>query len=904
MFPGFLTRLRALLRPAALDRDIRAEIDSHVDRETDALVAAGLPLAAARAEAHRRFGNVALDRERARDAFGWTWPAQFLQDVRYATRSLARAPMFTLAAVVSLGLAIGANATIFAAIEALLLRPLAVDRPDRLVTLEQTGKGDNRAPNLSLGDLERFRALPVFSGMTAVSWADAFNVTASAAPVTLDPKQLRVSVVTGSFFRVLGLQPAAGRLFGDADDSIEGGNPVVVISHDYWARRFSKAPTAIGSTVTILGTPYSIVGVAPASFHGDWVGWPTDLWVPVSMANQIFGTPAGLPAPRGARRQYKLIARLADGISIEAAELAARVERDRVAREAPSDSGIMKSWGFVLSSAANGYSAQRAEFRQPLVMLMGIVAALLLIACANVASLLLARGAAREAELGVRAAIGASRSRLVRQLLTESLVLAVLGGLTGIALAVGGTSSIGVIAASGPAGSVQWGTQSVQLEMAPDMAVVLFTAALCAIATLLFGLTPALRAVRSAARHALIGQLGVTRTTTGSVRLRSGLVVAQIAITLVLLCSAALFMRSIHNLRSERLGFDPANLVLAWVLPGYANGDRTSVLAHMAQIEQRIASMHGVAAVSSTGSGVFSGAAGASPRLRREGEPDSSAVFADDGRFVAPGFFHATGQRLVSGRDFRASDDVVPVLIVDESFARKMFGTADVTGRRLLVGTGAGVPQEIVGVVADAKYSAPRANSWMTVYMPLAQMRTIRRACFVVRADGNPSEIAIRLRQELATIDPDLPVLDVNTVTAQMDRVLFRERLVEQFATVFAVIALVLACLGIYGVTSFLANRRAREIGIRIALGARFGDVLRLVAARSLWLIAVGIAIGIGGALASRQVVATHLYGVSAGDPITIAGVAGVFVLAGLVAAVLPAVRSARRPPVSALRSE
>ncbi len=906
MLSGLFARLRALFRPGALDRDIRAEIDAHLARDADQLIARGSNPADAAAEAQRLFGNVTVDREYARDAYGWTWPAHFAQDIRYARRALLRTPGFTATTVISLGLAIGANATIFSAIDALLLRHLPVTRPDRLVTLEQTGQGDNRSPNLSFGDYERFKRLAVFSGMVAVTWADAFNVAAPAGAVTVDPSQLRVSIVTGNYFEVLGVRPIAGRLLAESDDEHDGAHPVVVISDDYWARRFARSPAAIGSPVTILDTSYTIVGVAPPAFHGDWVGWPTDIWAPVAMGDQVSGTRSAPGTGRGGRRQYKVIARLGDDVSLAVAEAAAKLERDRLAEESPSGSGIMKTWSFVITPAATGYSSQRKEFRQPLLMLMGIVGALLLIACANVAGLLLARAAARESELAMRAAIGASRSRLIRQLLSESLVLAVLGGVVGVALAFGGTASIGTLAASGPPTSVQWGATSVLLDMRPNLTVVLFTAAVCGVTTILFGLIPAVRAARGARGRSVIGRVAGNRTTGESVRLRSSLVVAQIAITLILLCSAAFFVRSIHNLRSEQLGFDRSRLLLAWLLPGYANASNTVILANIGEIQQRVAAIPGVTSVSATINGVFSGSAGASPRMRREGEQDAAAVFADDGRFVGPGFFTTVGQRVIDGREFRDSDgETAPrVIIVDQSFSRRMFGSASPVGRRLLIGGATAVPHEIIGVVADAKYSTPRAASWMTVYLPIAQARGLRRMCLVVQTAGQPAEMGTRLRRELAAVDPQLPVIDVDTVADQIDRVLFRERLVEQLATVFAGIALILACLGLYGVTSFLAKRQAREIGIRVALGARPFSILRLIGGQSLWLVGIGVGLGLIGTYLTRQLLATHLYAIAPGDPSTIAIVTAAFVAVGLGAACLPALRVAWSDPVRALQAD
>jgi predicted permease len=449
--------------------------------------------------------------------------------------------------------------------------------------------------------------------------------------------------------------------------------------------------------------------------------------------------------------------------------------------------------------------------------------------------------------------------------------------------------------------SVQWGASSVMLDMAPNARVTIFTALLSVAAAMLFGVVPAFRAANLPVARSVIGRGAVTDD---GVSLRSGLVITQIAVTLALMSAAALFVRSMNNVRGEDLGFDRSRLLLAWMLPGYAEASKPIVLEKMTQIEQRVASLPGVVSVSASVTGVFSGSAGGSPRMRREGEANESAIFADDGRTVGPGFFRTTNQKMLNGREFTPADgdSSARVIILDASFARKMFGSADVVGRRLLVGGATAVPYEIVGVAADAKYGTPRGTRGMTVYTPYAQARNLRRMSLIVRTSGPTGALAGRVRAELAAIDPLLPVLDIDTVDEQMDRALFRERLVVQLATAFAAIALLLACLGLYGVMSFLTNRRSREIGVRMALGANQIDVVRMVLGQSLRLVVAGIVLGVGLTFATRKLIAAHMYGVSAGDPLTVGGVAVAFVAIAMVATYLPVRRAVRVSPVAALR--
>jgi predicted permease len=832
-----------------------------------------------------------------------------LQDLRYGARMLLKQPGFTMTAVLTLALGIGANTAIFGVLDALLLRKLPVKDPDELVTLEQVFPDGDRQANFGFADYARFQELAqVFASVSATTWMDGFNVAASDAGV--DEGQARVSVVTGNFFSLLGVGARLGRAFTEEDDRDLGARPVAVISDAYWERRFHRAPDVLGRTLTLNGAKLDIIGVTPRGFSGDWTGWPTDFWVPVAMQYQV--TPGLEPGPRGSRSQFKLLARLKPGVTIQQAQAAGQILHQQMLKDAPFGSGLNKSARFYLASAATGYSTQRDTFKQPVQILMWVVGVVLLIACANVANLLLARAAARRHEIAVRLAIGAGRWRVVRQLMTESLLLALLGGALGLLLAAWGNDFLGAFARSGPAGSVIFGAKSVALDLRLNARVFTFTAMVCLVTTALFGLAPALRGSRVSLISALGGRGAVTESNSDRSRLRKALVIVQVALSLVLLTGAAIFVQTLRNLKSEDLGLNREHTLLVWTQPGQTGLPAYEITSLFWTIQDRLAALPGIVSASASVSGVLTGGGGG-PVIRAEGAAGGQDIRVNGSATVGPRYFATLGQPLLAGREFTRLDaDPLPgteraprAVIVNESLAHRLFGDENPLGRRLLEGRGERVTAaEIVGVVKDGRYRNPREADGMVTYWPVLEGGRMARLCLVIRAAGTATSVAASVRQELRALAPALPVLKLDTIDEQLDDLLFQERLVTKLAAFFGALTVLLACLGLYGLMSYTVTQRTREIGVRLALGVTPAAVFRLVLRESLLLTLIGIGSGLPLAAATTRMATSRIFGVSAGNLPTLLVTTLMLMTVALLACWLPARRATRVDPLAALRSE
>jgi predicted permease len=905
---GLGPRLRALFAPGRVRREIDEELRSHLERERDRLMARGVDRRSAELGARRAFGNITVHAESAARAYGRGWLDHLVQDARYAFRTFRRSPVMTAIAILSLAITIGANTVIFTAIDALLFQPLPVSAPDRLVTLEQLGADGTRAFNYAFGDYEAFRRLDgLFEDVYATTWGDGFNIVVGGEGALADQRQARVSVVTGNFFAVLGLRAAPGRLL-TPDDDRDDAPRAVVVSERYWRERLGGALDVPGRTMTMLGTTFTIVGVAPPGFRGDWVGWPTDIWVPVASINAVF--PFLEPGLRGGRMQYKLVARLARGVSIEQAQVVGAATHRRLAAEPNAGSAIDRRSRFTLAPAGSGYSTQRDALTRPLSVLMATVGLVLLIACANVANLLLARSLARDRELAVRLALGASRRRIVRQLLTESVLLAAIAGIVGLGLAAWGSTVVESMTRSGPTSSVLWGASSAVLDLGLTRRGALFTAAVCSLTAVLFGIIPALEGSRRPVVHSVLRRDRASRGPAARPDLRAGLIIVQVAVTVALLAGATLLMRSLTTVRGESIGFDRERVLLVWTLPGYAESDRSRILAQVARVERRLASLPGVSSVSASVTGIFSGDpdAGRAPLRAAGGASTAAAPLLAEGQMtVAPGFFDTVGQRLVAGRDFTSGDSASAslVAIIDEALARRLYPGSDVIGKQLLIGSATTAPPyTIVGVVSDAKLGSPRSQPGMTIYYPYTQARNLRRLCFVVRVDGDLATAAALIRDQLRTTEPLLPVLEVDSVNEQLDHTLFRDRLVSRLSLFFSAIALILACGGIVGVVAFVTAQRTREIGVRMALGATRSAVVFNVLRENATTIAAGIVLGLLITMPVRGLIATMLYEAPHADAWAVGGAALLVATVATVATLVPAMGAARVDPAVALRGD
>jgi predicted permease len=625
------------------------------------------------------------------------------------------------------------------------------------------------------------------------------------------------------------------------------------------------------------------------------------------MAAQFFGEWAP-GVPRGMRRQFKVIGRLAPAVSPGAASAAADgVYRDLQRNPPPDASGVSPNSRLELVSAAAGYSPQRARFAEPLAALMAAVAAVLLIACANVANLLLARSATRRQEIAIRTAIGANRAQIVRLLFVEGLVLAGLAGILGLLAASWETSVLANLARSGPVGSVTFGAQLVDLDVRIDGRTLAFTMALCVVTPVLFALAPALKASNRSPGRALSARGTGADGPGGRFAARQLLIVGQVAVSLTLLVATGLLVRSLINLKAQHLGFGRQHLLLAWTLPSTTGREGPALLALWTDVQHRIASLPGVRSVSPSAEGLLAGGPVAGPLVRIEGTPLASAARADATMTVGTGFFATVDQPLLAGREFTQTDTAssTPVVVVNQTLARRLFGSTNALGRRLWLGPGDRSAVEIVGVVADAVQNAPRAQRQRILYYPAAQnVRRLRWMCLAIRTVGDPSSLVAQVRQELRGVDPTLPVMKIDTLDEQLDAVLFQDRLVVNLAVAFSVLAALLAGAGLCAMLFHAVARRTKEIGVRVALGAGQVSVLRMVLGDTFMLVLVGIGIGIPLTLSTTRMISGQLFGISPQDPAIIAGAVAAVWAISLIAAAAPARRATRVDPIVALRCD
>jgi predicted permease len=840
---------------------------------------------------------------------------QFLaQDLRYALRALARAPGFTLVVVATLALGIGANTAIFSLMDQVLLRRLPVHAPEQLVQLDGPGTFSGRSMN------DR-----TFSYPTYVDLRDdnpAFQDVVARAPFTAalghrgQSERVSVELVSGNTFAMLGTRPALGRALTPEDDRVPGGHPLAMLGYDFWQRRFAGDPGVLGQTVTINATPMTIVGVAPPGFAGVVASTSPDLFVPLMMKAQV--TPTWNDLDNRRSRWVSVVGRLEPGLSLEQAKAALDVryrqilqhELEAVPEFAAQSARFKERYAaktLTLHPAGRGLSEVRSDLTLPLAALMTMVGLVLLIACANVANLLLARAAARQKEIGLRVALGASRGRLVLQMLTESLVLAVLGGVTGLVLS--GWVASALVAA------LPFEELARTLHTTPDVRVVAFTLTVSLLTAVLFGMAPALQGTRLDVNRTLRQEAGSLSGGAGHARARKLLVVAQVALSMLLVAGAGLFARSLYNLRHLDPGFDTERLVTFAANAALAGYDQPRVKRFYTDLEAELRRVPGVGAVGFAAEPLLADSV-SSRTVQVQGyttKPDED--MNPQTNEVNAGYFAAMGLPLVAGREFteRDADGAPPVAVVNETFARYYFGGAgQAVGRRfgfrVLNDPGA---IEIVGVVKDALYDDMRQGATAEnatprfVYTPYAQSRELGELTGYVRVGRElGSEAGEAIRQAVRRVDAAVPIHQVRTMDEQLDRALFTERMLALLSAAFGVLATLLAAIGLYGVMAYTVARRTREIGIRIALGAERRQVLGLVLREVALLTALGIGLGVPGALGLSQLVKAQLYGLSPTDPWSMAAAAAILAAVGLAAGYAPARRAARTQPLIALRSE
>ena len=857
----------------------------------------------------RELGNLTLAAEDARAVWGWTRLEQAGQDIRYAIRMLRKSPAFTLAAVLSLAIGIGANTALFTLINAVMWKQLPVSDPEQLLTIgRQTQTEFTHGFTYQQYGIFRDRGQALDLAAYSHRRLDA-SIDGRVEP-TLDAQ-----LVTGEYFPILGLRPALGRLFDENDDRVPMGHQVAVLSHTYWQRRFGGEADVLGRPITLGGLPFTIVGVTPAEFFGVEVGVSPSLYLPVMMQ------PALLPAngsllerPNVSAAWLSVLGRLKPGVPLEQA--GARLNalggtpetewrgRNKFTRQ-------LEDARLVVTSAAAGLSGLRRQFSEPLFILLGVAGLVLLIACANVGHLVLARSATRRSEFALRLALGASRGRVMRQVLVEGLVLTGMGAAAGIALAYWTAPALVQFASAGQ--------QTVVLDLSPDLRVLAFTAAVSIVAGLLFASAPAVRASRADRSSYGTGDLGRTRHAGAEPGPAKALVIVQVALSVVSLVGAGLFVRTLQNLNRHDRGIDLERVIVAPLEPR-GSGQRTPGNAPTLDrtyrdLVARIEALPGVRSASLARSSPLGpstlGFAVTLPGAEPARVPST---------IVYPRYFATVGLPIVKGRDLNEDDlrpDAPHVVLVNEPFVREFLrgqeplgvGHGLTTPRPGRGPAGQVAPLNIIGVVRDSGLPARRDAITPMVYQTFLQANTgFGQMVLHVRAARDSADIMRPVIAVVQGIARDVPLAPVHTLAAEVNAALVRERLVATLSSVFGLVALALICIGLYGLMAFTVARRTPEIGIRIALGATRSDVRWLVGRQAFAIVLAGLAIGvpaawIAGRLASRAL-SSLLYEVTSTDPITIAMAIAVLVLVTMAAGVLPARRAVRIDPMIALRTE
>jgi len=906
-FKNITAGLQSIFASTRTEQEMDEELRGFLDASAEAKRRAGMsPEQAARA-ARVEMGSTNAVKHHIRQA-GWETAVENLwQDLRYSLRMLARSPAFTLVAVVSLALGIGANTAIFSLMDVVMLRSLPVDQPGQLVLF-----GDGRAagsndslPNDStrLYSYSFFRNASkkneVFSGVAAI---DSIEFSSHGTLVGAGRETMRASLVSGSFFSVLGIAPDRGRLLTESDDQTPGSGAVAVASYSWWQRHGSD-PATVGKTVHIEGTNYTIVGIAPPGFFGVTVGEVPDFWIPLSMEKEMSPGWNGLN-DKWFQSLY-IIARLKPGVS--AAQATANTNlifkqyiRSEYLGQSPSQKDLadLAHAQVELTSAAKGLSRLRRQFSLPLIILITIASLVLLIACANLASLLLARSTSRSREFAMRMAIGATRSRIVRQLLTESFVLALMGAVVGVASAWKASHLLLTMASHS--------AEVASMKVGPDLRVLGFTVILTVFTALLFGMTPAIRATRVDLNGSLKQARG-TAAPSSRFSLARGLIVAQISLSLVLLVSASLFLRSLVNLTKIDTGFNKQN-VLVFSLDEYTAGlplDARLVYLQQ-QIEDRVQSLPGVHAASFS---MFTFNQGEwSDDVTAQGVPRTPENSKDVlHNVVGKSFFSALSLPIIAGRGFDSTDriDSPKVAVINQTMAQLFFPDSSPIGRHFGFGDDPSHSGdiEIVGVVKNAKYVRMQESPEPVAYFPYTQ-RVQYFGNFVVRYSGDEGQIISAVRHAITEVNPNVLVGATSTLTEQVEDSTASQRLIARLSSFFGILAAFLVCIGIYGLLSYAVARRTSEIGVRMALGARRASVLWLILREILVLVGVGIVLGVPMALEGNHLVSKLLYGLSPADPASLFAAVGMLIVVALLAGYLPARKASLVEPTVALRCE
>ncbi|MBZ5724479.1 MAG: ABC transporter permease [Acidobacteriia bacterium] len=829
------------------------------------------------------------------------------KDLAFAVRTLRRSPLFTAVAVLSLALGIGANTAIFSLLDQVALRSLPVADPARLTVLHT----DYQAPGTSTSDnSQSVFSCPMYRDLRDRDAAFSGVVARMGAGVTLawqgNAEQATAELVSGNFFATLGVGAAMGRVLAPEDDGASGAHPVIVLGHSYWSSRFANSPAILNQAVILNGHPVVVIGVVEARFHGLMSGHTPDMYVPIAMQKAVRPTWDALEDRRF--RWLNLFARLRPGIASAQAQAATDVLYRSILETELARIGKMRNdrdrdeflhHRALLQPAAHGINALGDEFAKPLWVLMAMVGLVLVIACGNVANLMLARAAGRQREIAIRLAMGAGRWSLAKQLLTEGVVVALAGGALGLLVAAWSSEALLRLLPKDVAGP--WLSPRLSLPLLGFNLVLSFASGL------LFALVPALQATRPNVAGTLKDQAANVVSGGGAARLRKALVTAQVALSLLLAVGAGLFASSLVNLMRVNLGFRTERLLMFSVNATLSRPDMARAVPFYRDLEQRLAAVGGVAGVGAAEGGPFSGS-NRGGNLTIEGynaRPDEYVGSSEIA--VSPGFFRAMGIPLRAGREFSERDDgaAPKVVVINETFARRYFAGRDAIGRRLMMGSSNHpvLDHEIVGVAADSHVDV-RKPPKETFFFPYAQWDKPDQLTYYVRTAGDESRLATDIRQVVRAADANVPTGTLTPMDVRIRESIYTDRLIALLSGAFGLLATLLAAIGLYGVVAYAVTQRTAEIGIRIALGAPPAGVLRMILLEAGRMAGAGIAIGVAAALAIGRLLESQLFGIQAANPSILAAAALLLAAVALVAALVPGWRASRIDPISALKYE